>query len=107
MSQNTLTFFYGKKPTIPKQEAVAVAVATTETESATATASAATATASAATATGSAATAFTPPVDEHIAAFYASLSPNERKAHEIAAKSLGTSYDVRRTHGFTRWFSKK
>ena len=100
MSQNTLTFFYGKKPTIPKQEAVAVAVATTETESATATASAA-------TATGSAATAFTPPVDEHIAAFYASLSPNERKAHEIAAKSLGTSYDVRRTHGFTRWFSKK
>jgi hypothetical protein len=106
MSQNTLTFFYGKKPTIPKQEAVAGKAgkaepveavkaintfATTGTESATALA-------------GSAAT---PPVDEHIAAFYASLSPNERKAHEIAAKSLGTSYDVRRTHGFTRWLSKK
>jgi hypothetical protein len=103
MSQNTLTFFYGKKPTIPKQEAVAGKAepveavkaintfATTGTESATAfTASTA-----------------SPPVDEHIAAFYASLSPNERKAHEIAAKSLGTSYDVRRTHGFTRWFSKK
>jgi hypothetical protein len=44
---------------------------------------------------------------EDIEAFYASLSSNERKAHEIAIKSLGTSYDVRRTHGFCKWLSKK
>lgn len=45
--------------------------------------------------------------EKDIDAFYASLSPNERRAHEIARKSLGTSYDVRATHGFRNWLSKK
>ena len=41
------------------------------------------------------------PTDNH--AFYASLTPNERIAHTIAAERLGTSYDVTRTHGFLKW----
>ena len=94
--QNTLTFFYGKKAAVPLSEPTAVA-----TKPITTTTIAATVATVAATETSTASE------DEHIAAFYASLSPNERKAHEIAARSLGTSYDVRRTHGFTRWFSKK
>lgn len=38
-------------------------------------------------------------------AFYASLSPQERIAHAIAETDLGSSYDVRKTHGFTRWLA--
>jgi hypothetical protein len=34
--------------------------------------------------------------------FYASLTPNQRLAHSIAAKALGTSYDVQRTHDYQR-----
>lgn len=45
--------------------------------------------------------------EKDINAFYASLSSNERRAHEIAIKSLGTSYDVRATHGFRKWLGKK
>jgi hypothetical protein len=41
--------------------------------------------------------------DKDLAAFYASLTPNERKAHAIAVIDLGTSYNVRATHGFVRW----
>ena len=42
-------------------------------------------------------------VDPDIAAFMASLTSNERIAHTIAVEKLGTSYDIRRTHGFVRW----
>ena len=46
-------------------------------------------------------------VDADLRTFYASLSPNERIAHTIAATDLGSSYDVRKTHGFTRWLSAR
>ena len=42
-------------------------------------------------------------VDTEIKEFYATLTPYERLAHEIAVEKLGTSYDVSRTHGFQRW----
>ena len=32
--------------------------------------------------------------------FYTTLSPKQRLAHTIAAKMLGTSYDVKRTRDF-------
>jgi hypothetical protein len=35
------------------------------------------------------------------------MSPRERMVHDIATVSLGTSYSVRRTHGFIRWLRKK
>ena len=41
-----------------------------------------------------------------VEAFYKTLTPNERIAHEIAVEKLGTSYDVTRTHGFLRWSKK-
>ena len=41
-----------------------------------------------------------------VEAFYKTLSPSERIAHEIAVEKLGTSYDVTRTHGFLRWSKK-
>ena len=41
--------------------------------------------------------------DTEIKEFYATLTPYERLAHEIAVEKLGTSYDVSRTHGFQRW----
>ena len=41
--------------------------------------------------------------DPQIISFMASLSANERVAHKIAVEKLGTSYDIRRTHGFMRW----
>ncbi len=44
-----------------------------------------------------------PHEDKQIRAFMASLTPNERIAHMLATELLGTSYDVRRTHGFVRW----
>ena len=37
------------------------------------------------------------------AAFYASLTPKQRLAHSIAAKALGTSYDVQRTHDYNNY----
>ncbi len=47
--------------------------------------------------------------DSVVSEFYASLTPYERIAHEIAVEKLGTSYDVTRTHGFLKWrkFSTK
>ncbi len=42
-------------------------------------------------------------LDSQVQAFYDSLKPNERIAHEIAVEKLGTSYDVSRTHGFVKW----
>lgn len=45
--------------------------------------------------------------DADLRAFYASLSPRERIAHAIAVTDLGSSYDVRKTHGFTRWLSAR
>jgi hypothetical protein len=45
--------------------------------------------------------------DPQISAFMASLTPNERVAHKIAVEKLGTSYDIRRTHGFLRWSATK
>ncbi len=42
-------------------------------------------------------------LDSQVQAFYDSLKPNERIAHEIAVEKLGTSYDVTRTHGFLKW----
>lgn len=41
--------------------------------------------------------------DKEIQEFYNSLTENEAIAHKIAIKLLGTSYDPRRTHGFTKW----
>ena len=41
--------------------------------------------------------------DPKIQAFYDSLTASERIAHSIAITSLGTSYDVVRTHGYIRW----
>ena len=41
--------------------------------------------------------------DSLVAEFYATLTPYERIAHEIAVEKLGTSYDVMRTHGFLKW----
>lgn len=41
--------------------------------------------------------------DPIIQAFYDSLTPYERIAHEIAVEKLGTSYDVTRTRGFLKW----
>ena len=41
--------------------------------------------------------------DPDVQAFYDSLTSSERIAHEIAIDKLGTSYDVTRTHGFTKW----
>ena len=41
--------------------------------------------------------------DPKIQAFYDSLTASERIAHSIAVTSLGTSYDVVRTHGYIRW----
>lgn len=38
--------------------------------------------------------------DADIAEFYASLTPQERMAHEIAKTALGMSYRVRETRGF-------
>jgi len=43
--------------------------------------------------------------DPDVQAFYDSLTPYERIAHTIAVDKLGTSYTVRRTHGFLKWKS--
>ena len=44
--------------------------------------------------------------DPTISAFMKSLTPSEHIAHKIAVDKLGTSYDIRRTHGFVRWSSR-
>lgn len=46
-------------------------------------------------------------VDHVIQAFYDSLIPHERIAHEIAVEKLGTSYDVTRTRGFQKWYTAR
>ena len=38
-----------------------------------------------------------------VQAFYKSLNKAEQVAHSIAKEKLGTSYDVRRTHGYIKW----
>ena len=48
-----------------------------------------------------------PESDPEIVAFMASLTANERIAHRIAVEKLGTSYDIRRTHGFVNWSKRK
>jgi hypothetical protein len=45
--------------------------------------------------------------DPDIAAFYAQLTPKERIAHTIAIDKLGTSYDVVRTHSYTKWLKSR
>lgn len=45
--------------------------------------------------------------DPVIEEFYKSLSPNEKIAHDLAEKMLGTSYDIMRTHGFIAWHKSK
>lgn len=53
-----------------------------------------------------------PQRDPLVEEFYASLTPSERLAHEIAAKpgdkgGLGSSYIVKTTHAYVRWLKKK
>lgn len=43
--------------------------------------------------------------DPEVQAFYRDLTPYERIAHTVAVEKLGTSYTVRRTHGFLKWKS--
>ena len=43
--------------------------------------------------------------DPEVRAFYSQLKPAELIAHRIAVDKLGTSYDVRRTHGFLKWLA--
>jgi hypothetical protein len=45
--------------------------------------------------------------DPLVSEFYASLGPKERIAHTIAVDKLGTSYDVKRTHGFLKWLKNR
>jgi len=39
--------------------------------------------------------------------FYKSLSPTEKEAHTIAARMLGSSYIVDKTHAFMKWLAKR
>ena len=39
--------------------------------------------------------------------FYKSLSPVEKEAHTIAARMLGSSYIVDKTHAFTKWRARQ
>jgi hypothetical protein len=41
--------------------------------------------------------------DPDVAAFYASRTPAELRAHTLAVEKLATSYNVRRTRGFLEW----
>lgn len=45
--------------------------------------------------------------DPSVSAFYAQLTPAERIAHTIAIDKLGTSYDVTRTHAYTKWLKTR
>jgi hypothetical protein len=42
-------------------------------------------------------------MEKQIENFYKSLTEKEREAHEIAAKMLGSSYIVVKTHSFIKW----
>jgi len=44
---------------------------------------------------------------EDIKEFLAWLSPAERRAHELGALMLGTSYDVVKTHGYQKYLESK
>lgn len=46
-------------------------------------------------------------MEKQIELFYKSLSPNEREAHDIAAKMLGSSYNVAKTHSFIKWLKSQ
>lgn len=46
-------------------------------------------------------------MDPQVAKFYASLSPAEKEAHELAAKMLGSSYIVKKTHSYVKWLKKQ
>ena len=41
--------------------------------------------------------------NKEVQEFYNSLTKAEVLAHTIAIEKLGTSYDITRTHGFTKW----
>ena len=41
--------------------------------------------------------------DPEVQQFYHQLTPQEQIAHTVAIEKLGTSYNVRRTHGFNKW----
>lgn len=41
--------------------------------------------------------------DAEVQQFYDQLTPQEQIAHTVAIDKLGTSYNVRRTHGFNKW----
>jgi hypothetical protein len=41
--------------------------------------------------------------DAEVQQFYDQLTPQEQIAHTVAIEKLGTSYNVRRTHGFNKW----
>lgn len=41
--------------------------------------------------------------DPDVQKFYDQLTPQEQIAHTVAIDKLGTSYNVRRTHGFNKW----
>jgi hypothetical protein len=43
------------------------------------------------------------PISEEAKKFLASLPEKERILHEEAAKMLGSSYFVEKTHGFRKW----
>jgi hypothetical protein len=92
---NTLTSFFSKgvKGTTTVPSATTVTTVTTVT-----------ATTKAET-TAPSVTTETVELNADLRAFYASLSPPERIAHAIAETDLGSSYDVRKTHGFTRWLA--
>lgn len=44
---------------------------------------------------------------EDIKEFLAWLSPAERRAHELGALMLGTSYDPVKTHGYQKYLESK
>jgi hypothetical protein len=46
-------------------------------------------------------------MDPQVVKFYASLSPAEKEAHELAAKMLGSSYIVKKTHSYIKWLKKQ
>ena len=46
-------------------------------------------------------------MDSQVAKFYASLSIAEKEAHELAAKMLGSSYVVKKTHAYIKWLKKQ
>ena len=45
--------------------------------------------------------------DPLIEEFYKSLTPTEKEAHAIAARMLGSSYIVNKTHAYTKWHVKR